>query len=95
MKPNIFVLLSTCMEVPISLSCLLVHEPPVECAAIPFFASVLVHGPPYYFVHYMQWGSLKLAPTIIFKLFLYSNIFIYHKCLFTSGQKQHSFKHVF
>ena len=35
MKPNIFVLLSTCMEVSVSLSCLFVHEPlcqtPVVC----------------------------------------------------------------
>ena len=33
MKPNVFVLLSTCMEVSISLLCLLVHEPLYQTVA--------------------------------------------------------------
>ena len=91
MKPNIFVLLSTCMEVPISLSCftrLLVHELPyqtVECVAILFFALVLRAWTSVLF-SMLQWGLLKLFPTIIFESLLCSNIFIYHKCLFTSAQ---------
>ena len=34
MKPNIFALLSTCIEVSVSLSCLFVHEPPYQTVVV-------------------------------------------------------------
>ena len=43
MKPNVFVLLSTCVEVSISLSCLFVHEPLYQTVAV-HCNSVFCHG---------------------------------------------------
>ena len=65
MKLTILVLLSTCMEVSISLSCLFVHEPPYQIVVVccnPIFAAVLSTQTTVLF-SMLKWSSLRLAPT--------------------------------
>ena len=65
MKPNIFVLPSTCMEVSVSLSCLFVHEPPYQTVAVccnSVFAAVL-HAWTTVPFSTLEWGLLRLVLT--------------------------------
>ena len=67
MKPNIFVLLSTCVEVSVSLLYLFVYEPlyqTVGYVAIPFFAAVLGAWTTVPF-SMLEWDLLRLALTTI------------------------------
>ena len=71
MKPNIFVLLSTCLEVSMSLLCLFVHEPLYQtvvvcCNPVFHFGSSCMDHPTKF---PLVWGSLRLAPTVDFTSF--------------------------
>ena len=75
MRMNILALLSTCMEVPISLSCLLVHEPPYQiivcCNSIFRLGSSRMDPCT---VFYVTVGLTEARPTIILSC---SSILIY------------------
>ena len=66
MKPNIFALLSTCMEVSVSLSCLFVHEPPYQTVVVycnsVFRRNSLCMDQPYRFLRYS--GACSGSPQL-------------------------------
>ena len=67
MKPNIFTLQSTCMEVSVSLSCLFVHGLPYQTTvvhAIPLLAVIFGAQITVPFST-LEWGLFRLVPTIL------------------------------
>ena len=62
MKPNNIVLLSTCMEISVNLSCLYVYEPPYKTGVV-CFNPIFCHSSSHMDHLMSKWGSLRFAPT--------------------------------